>query len=181
MQEFLFAIFQEYQDMTAPFCSSKDTSTKSFNFTHKKWCTLFSAELLRSLHAGINFPLCWRTNGTINIRKKWWWLPATCINFGIILVIMQFLKAFPNSKSGVSFVGFLLQTLLRSREKSLRLKSQFCRPSSIQLPMGCNQLLFDAQHTQLYVISIRIFPMFPTYIQTKSNLSSPRNFYLHYL
>ena len=61
------------------------------------------------------------------------------------LVIMQFFAAFPNSKSGVSFMGFLLQTFLRSREKSLRLKSQFCRPSSIPLPLGCHQLLFDAQ------------------------------------
>jgi len=58
-------------------------------------------------------------------------------------VIMQFLRTFPNSKFGVSFVGFLLQTFLRSREKSLKLKSQFCRPSSSPLQMGCDQLPFD--------------------------------------
>jgi hypothetical protein len=42
-------------------------------------------------------------------------------------------------------MGFLLQTFLRSREKSLRLKSQVCRPLSIPLPLGCHQLPFDAQ------------------------------------
>jgi len=60
------------------------------------------------------------------------------------LVIMQFLRAFPNSTTGVSFMGFLLQTFLRSCEKSLRLKSRFCPPSSSPLPMGCDQLPFDA-------------------------------------
>jgi hypothetical protein len=61
------------------------------------------------------------------------------------LVIMQFLQAFPNSKTGVSFMGFLLQTFLSSREKSLRLKSRFCPPSSSPLQMGCDQLPFDAR------------------------------------
>jgi hypothetical protein len=41
-------------------------------------------------------------------------------------------------------MGFLLQTLLRSYEKSLRLKSQLCRPLSSPLLMGCDQLPFDA-------------------------------------
>jgi hypothetical protein len=63
----------------------------------------------------------------------------------LLSIIMKFLEAFPNSKSGVSFAGFLYQTFLRSREKSLRLKSRFFPPSSSPLPMGCNQIPFDAQ------------------------------------
>ena len=59
-------------------------------------------------------------------------------------VIMQFLEAFPNSKSVVYFAGFLFQTFLRSREKSLRLKIVQNRPLKAQLPMGCNQIPFDA-------------------------------------
>jgi hypothetical protein len=59
------------------------------------------------------------------------------------LVIMQFLGAFPNSTTGVSFMGFQLHTFLRSYEKSLRLRSQLCRPLSSPLLMGCDQLPFD--------------------------------------
>jgi hypothetical protein len=62
----------------------------------------------------------------------------------ISLVIMQFLRAFPNSTTGVSFMGFQLHTFLRSYEKSLRLRSQLCRPLPSPLPMGCDQLPFDA-------------------------------------
>ena len=62
----------------------------------------------------------------------------------ISLVIMQFLRAFPNSTTGVSFMGFQLNTFLRSYEKSLRLRSQLCRPLPSPLPMGCDQLPFDA-------------------------------------
>jgi hypothetical protein len=60
------------------------------------------------------------------------------------LIISKFMRAFPNSKLDVYFAGFLFQIFLRSREKSLSLKSQFCRPSKAQLPMGCNQIPFDA-------------------------------------
>jgi hypothetical protein len=62
----------------------------------------------------------------------------------ISLVIMQFLGAFPNSKMGVSFMGFQLHTFLRSYEKSLRLRSQLFQPLPSPLPMGCDQLPFDA-------------------------------------
>jgi hypothetical protein len=62
----------------------------------------------------------------------------------ISLVIMQFLRAFPNSTTGVSFMGFQLHTFLRSYEKSLRLRSQLCQPLPSPLPMGCDQLPFDA-------------------------------------
>jgi hypothetical protein len=61
------------------------------------------------------------------------------------LVIMQFLGAFPNSKMGVSFMGFQLRTFLRSCEKSLRLRSQLFQPLPSPLPMGCDQLPFDAR------------------------------------
>jgi len=70
----------------------------------------------------------------------------------LLSIIMKFLEAFPNSKSVVYFAGFLFQTFLRSREKSLRLKSQFCRPLKTQLQMGCNQIQFDT----LFVKRIRI-------------------------
>jgi len=60
------------------------------------------------------------------------------------LIIAKFMRAFPNSKLDVYFAGFLFQTFLRSCEKSLGLKSQFCRPLKAQLPMGCNQIPFDA-------------------------------------
>jgi hypothetical protein len=60
------------------------------------------------------------------------------------LVIMQFLGAFPNSKMGVSFMGFQLRTFLRSCEKSLRLRSQLFQPLPSPLVMGCDQFPFDA-------------------------------------
>jgi hypothetical protein len=59
------------------------------------------------------------------------------------LVIMQFLQAFPNSTTGLSFMGFQLHTFLRSREKSFMLKSQLFPPLLSPLPMGCDQLPFD--------------------------------------
>jgi len=61
------------------------------------------------------------------------------------LVIMQFLEAFPNTKLVVYFAGFLFQIFLRSREKSLRLKIRQNRPSISPLPLGCNQIPFDAR------------------------------------
>lgn len=89
------------------------------------------------------------------------------------LVIMQFLGAFPNSKMGVSFMGFQLHTFLRSCDKSLRLKSQLCRPLSSPLPMGCDQLPFDAPAVKRNKMIGFLKVMF-----SKSDLTSNKHSYL---